>query len=145
AEVVYAEVLRLLDEAIIELNKTQAEGAPELALGDTYNNGNVANWTKLAYGLKARFLAHLNKKSSYDPDAILEALDKAPKTAAESTIYQYVDETATTASTAKAALQYVNTSASTRVSKLYIDYILNRYTGAPSDRKSTRLNSSHVK
>src|SRR5690606_21186477 len=132
AEVVYAEVLRLLDEAIIELNKTQAEGAPELALGDTYNNGNVANWTKLAYGLKARFLAHLNKKSSYDPDAILEALDKAPKTAAESTIYQYVDETATTASTAKAALQYVNTSASTRVSKLYIDYILNRYTGAPS-------------
>ena len=132
AEYVYSEIFKLLDEAIVDLKKTQGEFAPALAVGDTYNKGKVDNWVKLAYGLKARFLSHLNKKNVYDPDAILAALDNAPKSAAESTIYQYVDQTATTTSTAQAALQYTNTSAATRVSKLYIDYILNRYTGAPT-------------
>lgn len=132
AEYIYGEILKLLDEAIVDLNKAQPQEAPALALGDTYNAGNVDNWIKLAYGLKARFLSHLNKKSSYDTDAILEALSHAPKTAAESTTLQYVDQTETTTSTAQSALQYVNTSASTRVSKLYVDYILNRYTGAPT-------------
>lgn len=132
AEFIYGEVLKLLDEAISDLSKDQAEFAPALSLGDTYNKGNVDNWIKLAYGLKARFLAHLNKKSVYDPEAVLAALANAPMTASESTVYQYIDQSATTESTAQSALQYVNTSASTRVSKLYIDYILNRYTSAPT-------------
>ncbi|MFD1771771.1 SusD/RagB family nutrient-binding outer membrane lipoprotein [Sphingobacterium suaedae] len=132
AEYVYGEVFKLLEEAIVELKKDQGEFAPALTAGDTYNKGNVDNWIKLAYGLKARFLSHLNKKSVYDPDAVLAALENAPKTAAESTIYQYVDQSATTTSTSQSALQYVNTSASTRVSKLYIDYIQNNYTGAPT-------------
>ncbi|GHE46672.1 SusD/RagB family nutrient-binding outer membrane lipoprotein [Sphingobacterium griseoflavum] len=132
AEYIYEQILPLLDEAVVELQKTQAAGAPALALGDTYNGGNVQNWIKLAYGLKARFLSHLNKKSIYNEDAILAALANAPQSMEESTIFQYVDQSATTASTVQSALQYVNTSASTRVSKLYVDYILNRYTGAPT-------------
>ena len=132
AQFIYGEILKLLDEAVVDLSKQQEAGAPDLAVGDTYNKGNAEAWIKLAYGLKARFLSHLNKKAEYNPDAILDALSKAPKTASESTIYQYVDETSTTTSTVKSALQYVNTSASTRVSKLYIDYILNRYTDAPT-------------
>lgn len=132
AEYVYTEILKLLDEAIVDLRKEQREFAPALAAGDTYNKGNVGNWIKLAFGLKARFLSHLNKKSIYDPDAVLAALADAPQTAAQSTVYQYVDQSATTTSTVQSALQYVNTSAATRVSKLYIDYILNNYTGAPS-------------
>lgn len=132
AEYIYAEILPMLDEAILDLRKTQEADAPALAIGDTYNGGKVESWIKLAYGLKARFLSHLNKKSTYDPDAVLAALENAPKTADESTIYQYIDQTETTTSTAQSALQYVNTSASTRVSKLYMDYILNNYTGAPT-------------
>ncbi len=132
AEYVYSQVIPLLDEAVIDLQKTQGVGAPDLSLGDTYNRGNVDNWIRLAYGLKARFLSHLNKKSVYDEDAILQALQNAPQTAEESTIFQYIDQTETTTSTAQSALQYVNTSASTRLSKMYLDYILNRYTGAPT-------------
>ena len=130
AEFVYSEILKLLDEAIVDLSKEQDAAAPALSIGDTYNNGKVDNWIKLAYGLKARFLSHLNKKTTYNPDAILDALSKAPKSATESTIFQYVDQG--TAANDQSALQYVNTSASTRVSKLYIDYILNKYTGAPT-------------
>ncbi|MFD2966664.1 SusD/RagB family nutrient-binding outer membrane lipoprotein [Sphingobacterium bambusae] len=132
AEYVYSQVIPLLDEAVVDLQKTQGVAAPDLSLGDTYNRGNVDNWIKLAYGLKARFLSHLNKKSVYDEDAILQALQNAPQTAEESTIFQYIDQTETTTSTAQSALQYVNTSASTRLSKMYLDYILNRYTGAPT-------------
>jgi len=138
AEYVYGEVLRLLDEAVADLGKTQADVAPALAMGDIYNGGDVDKWIKLAYGLKARFLSHLNKKSDYDPDAVLAALGRAPKTAAESTIMQYVDQSATTTSNAQSALQYQNTSANTRVSKLYIDYILNSYTGAPTGMNDVR-------
>lgn len=132
AEYIYGQIIPLLDEAIVELQKTQEPGAPALALGDTYNQGKVDNWIKLAYGLKARFLSHLNKKAIYNEEAILAALTNAPQTVEESTIFQYIDQSETTESTVQSALQYVNTSASTRVSKLYLDYILNRYTGAPT-------------
>ncbi|WP_286861762.1 MULTISPECIES: SusD/RagB family nutrient-binding outer membrane lipoprotein [Sphingobacterium] len=133
AEYIYSQIIPLLDEAVSDLNKTQGPAAPPLSKGDTYNAGDVNKWIKLAYGLKARFLSHLNKKSTYNPDAILEALEKAAKTAAESTVYQYVDDpNVSSDNTDKAALQYVNTSASTRVTQLYIDYITNNYTGAPS-------------
>ncbi|WP_343562269.1 SusD/RagB family nutrient-binding outer membrane lipoprotein [Sphingobacterium sp.] len=133
AEYIYSQIIPLLDEAIIDLNKTQGPAAPALSKGDTYNGGDVSKWIKLAYGLKARFLSHLNKKSTYNPEAVLEALGKAAKTAAESTVYQYVDDPDVSSdNTDKAALQYVNTSASTRVTQLYINYITNNYTGAPS-------------
>ena len=133
AEYIYSQIIPLLDEAVNDLNKTQGPAAPALSKGDTYNAGDVNKWIKLAYGLKARFLSHLNKKSTYNPDAVLEALGKATKTAAESTVYQYVDDpNVSSDNTDKAALQYVNTSASTRVTQLYIDYITNNYTGAPS-------------
>lgn len=133
AEYIYSQIIPLLDEAIVDLSKTQEVTAPALSKGDTYNNGDVNKWIKLAYGLKARFLSHLNKKSTYDPDAILAALDKAAKTASESTVYQYInDPDVSDDNTDKVALQYVNTSASTRITQLYINYITNNYTDAPS-------------
>jgi hypothetical protein len=121
----------LLDEAIADLNKPQAAGAPDLAKGDILNHGSVDNWIRLAYGLKARFLNHLTKKSTYDPQAVLDALAKAPQTDDQSSILQYVDETPNMASS-KEALQYSNTGTSARITKLYYDYMTNHYTGAPT-------------
>lgn len=123
-------VIELLDEAIVDLGKTQDAAAPSLAEGDIFNGGSVDNWIRLAHGLKARFLNHLSKKADYNPQAVLDALSKGPQADGQSTIIQYVDETATTANVAKASLQYQNNSAS-RITKLYYDYILNNYTGAP--------------
>lgn len=133
ASYIYSQIIPLLDEAIADLAKNQELTAPALSQGDTYNSGDVSKWIKLAYGLKARFLSHLNKKSTYDPDAILAALDKAAKTAAESTVYQYIDDPNVSSDNIdKVALQYANTSASTRVTQLYINYITNNYTDAPT-------------
>lgn len=124
-------ILALLDEAIADLQKTQGPAAPALSKGDILNQGNVDSWIRLAYGLKARYLNHLTKKANYNPQAVLDAVAKAPQTPAQSSIMQYIDETPVTSS-AKEALQYTNTGTSARITKLYYDYLTNNYTGAPT-------------
>ena len=131
ASYIFEKVIALLDEGIADLNKTQGATAPALAKGDIYNKGNVDNWIRLAYGLKARFLNHLVKTNSYNPQSILDALSKAPQIDAQSTIMQYVDESPNTSS-AKEALQYTNTGTTARITKLYYDFITNNYTDAPT-------------
>jgi len=138
---VQEKVLVLLDEAIADLSKTQGPRAAPLSAGDTYNHGNVDNWIRLAYGLKARFLNHLTKKSTYDPKAVLDALAKGPQTDDQSTIFQYIDETPNS-DASKEALQYTNTGTTSRITKLYLNYLTNNYTGAPSganDMEDPRL------
>lgn len=128
---VQEKILMLLDEGIADLKKTQGPNAPALSKGDVLNKGNVDNWIRLAYGLKARFLNHLNKKAGYNPQTVLDALALAPQSDAQSSIMQYEDETPNSRA-AREALQYTNVAATARVTKLYMDYILNNYSGAPT-------------
>ncbi|MCX6281080.1 MAG: SusD/RagB family nutrient-binding outer membrane lipoprotein [Bacteroidetes bacterium] len=53
-EAVYTEVLRLLDDAIIQLN---TPGAPS-AQGDVMYGGDPAKWLAAAHSLKARYILH---------------------------------------------------------------------------------------
>ncbi|MFB6454893.1 SusD/RagB family nutrient-binding outer membrane lipoprotein [Chitinophaga sp. Hz27] len=129
---VQTKIMALLDEAIADLQKTQGLTAPPLAKGDILNNGNVDTWIKLAYGLKARLLNHLSKKTDYNPQAILDALTKGPQADNQSTIMQYVDEGPAIPDVSKEAQQYGNTGLSTKFAKLYVDYLSNNYTGAPT-------------
>ncbi|UYQ95930.1 SusD/RagB family nutrient-binding outer membrane lipoprotein [Chitinophaga horti] len=132
ASYVQEQILLLLDEAIADLKKPQGPAAPALAKGDILNGGNVDNWIRLAYGLKARYMNHTTKKADYNPQAVLDMLANAPQTDAQSSVMQYVDEGPTVTNTAKEALQYTNTGLTARFTKLYIDYLTNNYTGAPS-------------
>lgn len=77
-EFVYEEVRRLLDSAIVLLERT--DGAVDqayLARGDKIYNGDRAKWTKFAYGLLAINLNHYSNKASYDPDAVIDAVDNS--------------------------------------------------------------------
>ncbi|MGX5817251.1 SusD/RagB family nutrient-binding outer membrane lipoprotein [Chitinophaga lutea] len=132
ASYVQTKVLALLDEGIADLQKAQPASAPALSKGDILNRGLVDNWIRLAYGLKARYLNHLSKRTDYNPQAILDAVSKGPQTEAQSTVMQYVDEGPSVPSAAKEALQYTNTATTGRVTKLYTDYLWNTYTGAPT-------------
>lgn len=70
--VLYQEVLGLLDKGIANLN------APtEVSVGndDFIYNGDSEKWVKFGNLLKARYLNHFSKTGSYDPAAILAALD----------------------------------------------------------------------
>jgi hypothetical protein len=76
--------LQKLDDAIALFGQPQPELATNFATGDYWNGGDVDKWIKLCYGLKARYLLKLSKKSDlYDPAAILDCLSKAPQSNAD--------------------------------------------------------------
>ncbi|MGN6165769.1 MAG: SusD/RagB family nutrient-binding outer membrane lipoprotein, partial [Flavisolibacter sp.] len=76
-----------LNEAISLFNKTQEVGAPALSSGDYMNNGDVSKWLKLCWGLKARYMLKLSKKSDlYNADSILYCLSQGPQTNADNTV-----------------------------------------------------------
>ncbi|MCD8079109.1 MAG: SusD/RagB family nutrient-binding outer membrane lipoprotein [Bacteroides sp.] len=85
-----------LDEALKYFEMTQEAGATPLKDGDSWNDGDVEKWKAFIYGLKARWLNNLSKKSSYDPQAILAALEKAPTSNSMNTVIDHVNETSDT-------------------------------------------------
>jgi hypothetical protein len=89
-EFAYQEIARLLDSAIVLLNKGDgAVDASYLARGDKMYNGNRTKWMKLAYGMKALSLNHFSNKSSYDPAAVIAAVDKSFASNADDALLAY--------------------------------------------------------
>lgn len=75
-EQLYATIGQLIDEAIVALGSTDATVALDPSL-DVIHGGVVEQWIRTAYGLKARHLNKITKKASYDPQAVLAALDNS--------------------------------------------------------------------
>ncbi|WP_162053356.1 SusD/RagB family nutrient-binding outer membrane lipoprotein [Pontibacter pamirensis] len=75
-EELYNTSLQLIDEAIAELSRTDSNVLldPE---SDLIHGGDKENWIKTAYALKARFLNKLSETASYNPEAVLSAVDNA--------------------------------------------------------------------
>ncbi|MHC5201837.1 SusD/RagB family nutrient-binding outer membrane lipoprotein [Myroides sp. LJL119] len=73
-EAIYAEIFSLLDQAIENLGKSTVY--PSLGGQDVIYAGNVSKWTKVAYGLKARYMMRL---SHVQPDyaGVLENVQKS--------------------------------------------------------------------
>ena len=95
---IYLGIISEIEEAIELFGRQSAEGAPELSAADSWNGGDVAKWTKMAYLLKARLLNHMSKKAQgdykeglYDPDEILACLDNAMQSNADNTIISHYD------------------------------------------------------
>lgn len=78
-EFVYEEVLRLLDSAIVYLQRTDGAVDPVyLARGDRIYNGDRLKWLKFAHGLRAINLSHYTSKPSlYDPAAVIAEVDQS--------------------------------------------------------------------
>lgn len=84
---IYNGCMDKLNEAISLFSKTQEAGAPVFADGDMWNGGNVDKWIKLCWGLKARYMLKLSKKSDlYNADSILYCLSKGPQSNADNTV-----------------------------------------------------------
>lgn len=75
SEDLYNEILSLITEALADLSAENSSMAP--LNDDFFFGGNKDAWKMTAYALKARILNHLSKKSVYDPEAILSAVDLA--------------------------------------------------------------------
>ena len=89
-DVIYKGCLADLDKAIEYFSKTQEAGSPALSAGDLWNGGDVNKWIKLCYGLKARFLNQVSKKSSlYSPTDILAAINTALQSNSDNIIMKH--------------------------------------------------------
>lgn len=68
----YNEIFTLLSDGISDLQQTNST----LTMGgdDFMYGGDISKWIKAAHALRARYLNHLSKTSSYDPNAVLTAL-----------------------------------------------------------------------
>ena len=88
--VVYTEVQRLLNEAIKNLARTDGlVDQTYVAKTDRLFGGDRAKWTKYAYGLLARNLSHYSNKSSYNPAAVIAAVDKSFISNADDALFTY--------------------------------------------------------
>jgi hypothetical protein len=72
-EMLYSEVLKLLDDGISLLGTSVDEA--QFGGDDFIHGGNVDNWIKMAYSLKARYLLHYSETSQYDPNDVLTAVE----------------------------------------------------------------------
>jgi hypothetical protein len=76
---IYQGCMAKLNEAIDLFGKTQTAGAPALATGDLWNNGDLQKWIKMCWGLKARYMLKLSKKAEFNADSVLYCLSKGPQ------------------------------------------------------------------
>ncbi|MCB0714603.1 MAG: SusD/RagB family nutrient-binding outer membrane lipoprotein [Chitinophagaceae bacterium] len=76
AQAIYAKCLSLLDEGIALLQQPTSAFNLDPSL-DFIHHGSKSAWIKTAYALKARFLSLVSKLPSYNPDAVLTALNNA--------------------------------------------------------------------
>lgn len=95
--------LNEIDEAIELFQKTQDGSVPALSIGDSWNNGDVSKWLKMAYLLKARWINHLSKKGAgsykegkWDADEILACLAKAHTSIDDNTVVNHTDDNGAT-------------------------------------------------
>lgn len=90
-QAIYADLFTLLDDAILNLQKTDKNA---IGAHDLMYNGNVAKWTKFAYGLKARYTMRLLNQSSdkkADLEKVLDFISKSFTSANEQAAYAIYD------------------------------------------------------
>lgn len=89
-QALYDSVFVLLDEGISDI---QQEGSTAvLGEDDFIYGGDITKWVRLGHMLKARYLNHLSKQSSYDPNAILADIDQAMTSNADDAQVVYYEE-----------------------------------------------------
>lgn len=89
-EALYQASIDLLETGIQELEKTDSK----VTLGtneDVIHQGNKEAWLKTAYAIYARFLNKISKKSSYDPSAVLAAIDQSYASSADNAVMGVFD------------------------------------------------------
>jgi hypothetical protein len=84
---IYNGCMAKLNEAIALFGQTQPSTAPAFSAGDMWLGGNPTEWIKFCWGLKARYMLKLSKKSDlYNADSILYCLSQGPQSNTDNVI-----------------------------------------------------------
>lgn len=77
-DLVYEEVRRLSEDALADLNRTDGNSnEASLGRGDIVYKGKKEKWIKFVYAVLARNAHHISNKASYDPNKVIEYVDKS--------------------------------------------------------------------
>jgi hypothetical protein len=143
---IYNGCMAKLNEAISLFSKAQDAGVPSLATGDMINKGDIGKWLKLCWGLKARYMLKLSKKSDlYNADSILYCLSQGPQSIADnvvepsfnnSTVTDYLigDPVVTNGN-----WNYAAYGSNQRISQFYYDQLTNLRGSAVTDPRMTKI------
>jgi Starch-binding associating with outer membrane len=143
---IYNGCMAKLNEAISLFNKTQDAAAPSLAIGDLWNGGDVSKWIKLCWGLKARYMLKLSKKSDlYNADSILYCLSQGPQSNADNTVgpgynnstvtdYLYGDPVVT-----NGIFDYAAYGSAQRISQYYYNLLTNMRGSGVTDPRMSKI------
>ncbi|QIH36579.1 SusD/RagB family nutrient-binding outer membrane lipoprotein [Sphingobacterium sp. DR205] len=147
-KVIFEGCLADIDKAIEYFSMAQPNTAAPLSAGDSWNGGDVNKWLKMCYGLKARWLNNLSKKSAlYKPDEILAALNKAPLAIGESTVVSHMDDATDNigdilfADPVKTSIVFNNAgmNMNTLLTKWYVDLLTNFDNKGIEDPRADKL------
>ena len=143
---IYNGCMAKLNEAISLFSKTQAAGAPALTGGDLWNNGDVSKWIKLCWGLKARYMLKLSKKSDlFNADSVLYCLSQGPQSNADNTFgpgynnstvtdYLYGDPVVT-----NGIFDYAAYGSGQRISQYYYNLLTNMRGSGVTDPRMSKI------
>jgi hypothetical protein len=143
---IYNGCMSKLNEAISLFSKAQDAGVPSLAVGDMINKGDISKWLKLCWGLKARYMLKLSKKSDlYNADSILYCLSQGPQSIADnvvepsfnnSTVTDYLigDPVVTNGN-----WNYAAYGSNQRIAQFYYDQLTNLRGSGVTDPRMTKI------
>jgi len=143
---IYNGCMAKLNEAISLFNKPQDASAPALAAGDLWNAGSVDKWIKLCWGLKARYMLKLSKKSDlYNADSILYCLSQGPQSITDNTVgpgfnnSTVVDYLISDPVVTNGNFDYAAYGSTQRLSKYYVDMLTNMRGSGVVDPRMTKI------
>ena len=135
-----------LNEAISLFDMAQEAGAPALSVGDYVNNGDVSKWLKLCWGLKARYMLKLSKKSDlYNADSILYCLSKGPQSNADNTVVPCFNNSTVTdfllgdPVVTNGNFNYAAYGSTQRISQYYYNLLTNLRGSGVTDPRMTKI------
>lgn len=135
-----------LNEAISLFNKVQEPGTPALSAGDYMNKGDVNKWIKLCWGLKARYMLKLSKKSDlYNADSILYCLSQGPQNITDNTVVPGFNNSTVTdyllgdPVVTNGNFNYAGYGSTQRVSQFYYNLLTNMRNSGITDPRMTKI------
>ncbi|MEG0517808.1 MAG: SusD/RagB family nutrient-binding outer membrane lipoprotein [Bacteroidales bacterium] len=148
-DAIYKSCMADLDKAIeyLEKDQTSATAIP-LSKGDSWNGGSVDKWLKMCYGIKARYLLQISKKSIYKGDDVLAALANALQSNADNTIMKHYNVQGDAVNVTVMDPYQTNTiwdciayGSTQRATRWYANLLNNNYTGGSKvvDPRASKL------
>ena len=144
---IYYGCMAKLNEAIGLFGKAQASTAPSFAAGDMWLQGNPAAWLKLCYGLKARYMLKLSKRTDnlFNADSILYCLSQGPQSIADNVVQPgYNNSTVTDYLEGDPVVtngnyDYAGEGSNQRISQFYYNLLTNMRGSGVTDPRMTKI------